>query len=97
MAARRHRASKAMRARNAAAKKLLALALDMEEPLNEAREAVHALRLMGHGLTQLCGEDEAGALAATAWTACQRLDAVRQIWRGWHRITARIMARRYPA
>ena len=89
MAARRDRAGKAMRARNAAAKKLVALALDMEDPLNEALGAVHALRLMGHGLTELSREDEGGAVAAIALIACQRLDAVQQVWRSLFKIAAR--------
>ena len=58
----------------------MALALDMEEPLNEAIDAVHALRLMGYGLTELSGEVEGRALAAIAGMACERLDAVKQIW-----------------
>jgi hypothetical protein len=49
----------------------------MEVPLNEATDAVHALRLIGYGLEGQ-GEEEAGrAVAQIAWRACQRLDAVK--------------------
>ena len=75
------RAGKRLRARKPGSARVAAVALDMEEPLNEAIDAVHALRLMGYGLTELSGEVEGRALAAIAWSACQRLDAVKQIWR----------------
>ena len=75
------RAGKRPRARKPGSAKIAALALDMEEPLNEAIDAVHALRLMGYGFTELSSEVEGRALAAIAWTACRRLDAVKQIWR----------------
>jgi len=77
----RKRAGKRPRARKPGSAKIMALALHMEEPLNEAIDAVHALRLMGYGLTEVSGEVEGRALAAVAGTACQRLDAVKQIWR----------------
>jgi hypothetical protein len=58
-----------------------ALALDMEEPLNEAIDAAQALRFIGYGLTQHGGEHEGRAVAALAWTACQRLEALQETWR----------------
>jgi hypothetical protein len=71
------------------AKKLVSLTLDMEVPLNEATDAVHALRLIGYGLEGQ-GEQEVGrAVAQIAWGACQRLDALQGAWRSLHEITAR--------
>jgi hypothetical protein len=61
----------------------------MEVPLNEATDAVHALRLIGYGLEGQ-GEQEVGrAVAKIAWGACQRLDALQNIWRRLHEIAAR--------
>ena len=55
------------------------LAVDMEEPLNEASDFVLALRLMGNGL--VADHDSDGrAIAAAAWAASLRLDALRDIW-----------------
>jgi hypothetical protein len=64
-----------------AARKLLSLALDMEVPLREASDAVHALRLMGYGLEGQGYSPEGRAIADVAWTACQRLDALDDVWR----------------
>jgi hypothetical protein len=60
MPASRKRAGRTMRAakpsahkpsvKTSAAMELSSLALDMEVPLREASDAVHALRLMGYGL-----------------------------------------------
>jgi hypothetical protein len=72
-----------------AARKLISLSLDMEVPLNEATDAVHALRLIGYGLEGQ-GEQEVGrAVAKIAWGACQRLDALREVWQTLHEIAAR--------
>jgi hypothetical protein len=77
-----------MRAKGAA-RKLISLSLAMEVPLNEATDAVHALRLIGYGLEGQ-GEQEAGrAVAKIAWGACQRLDALHEAWRRLHTIAAR--------
>jgi hypothetical protein len=76
-------------AQKSVARKTGALALDMEEPLNAVREALHALRLMGHGLAELGDDDEGRAIAATAWTACQRFDGLQQIWRSLCKIALR--------
>jgi hypothetical protein len=77
-----------MRARRAA-RKLISLSIAMEVPLNEATDAVHALRLIGYGLEGQ-GEQEVGrAVARIAWGACQRLDALQEAWRSLCEITAR--------
>ena len=80
MPARRKRAGRTMRA-SRTAKKLVSLALDMEVPLREASDAVHALRLMGYGLEGQGYNNEGRAIADVAWTACQRLDALDDVWR----------------
>ena len=77
----RKRVSKPVSARTAAAKRTARLALDMEEPLNEALDAAHALRLMGHGLAQQIGDEEGRAVAALAWITCRRLDTLQELWR----------------
>jgi hypothetical protein len=88
MPARRKRAGSSMRA-GSAARKLISLSIDMEVPLNEATDAVHALRLIGYGLEGL-GEKQVGrAVAQIAWTACQRLDTLEDVWRSLCKITAR--------
>jgi hypothetical protein len=76
------RVGKRLRTRNAAARKLVALSLDMEDPLNQAIDAAYALLLMGRGLKQSDADaEESSAIAAVAWTACERLDTLRQAWR----------------
>jgi hypothetical protein len=60
---------------------LSSLALDMEVPLREASDAVHALRLMGYGLEGQGSSNDGRAIADVAWTACQRLDALDDVWR----------------
>jgi hypothetical protein len=78
-----------MRAKGAA-RKLISLSLAMEVPLNEATDAVHALRLIGYGLEGQ-GEQEVGrAVAKIAWGACQRLDALQKTWHSLHEIAARM-------
>ena len=51
----------------------------MEVPLNEASDFVLALRLIGNGLVADHNCD-GRAIAAAAWAASQRLDALRDIW-----------------
>jgi hypothetical protein len=80
MPARRKRAREPVRAANAAAVKLTSLCLDMEEPLNEALDAAHAIRFIGHGLREFASPAEAGAVAATAWLICQKLEALQRMW-----------------
>lgn len=81
MPAPRKRVGERTHAQKSAAAKVVELAFDMEEPLNAAIDAAHALRLIGHGLNQLAGEEESRAVATIAWTACQRLGALQQTWR----------------
>jgi hypothetical protein len=61
--------------------KLSSVALDMEVPLREASDAVHALRLMGYGLEGQGSSNDGRAIADVAWTASQRLDALDEVWR----------------
>jgi hypothetical protein len=62
--------------------KLVELCLDMEDPLNQAIDAAQALLLMGRGLKQSDADaEESRAVSAVAWTACERLDTLRQAWR----------------
>jgi hypothetical protein len=89
MPASRKRAGRSMPA-TSAARKLLSLSIAMEVPLNEATDAVHALRLIGYGLEGQ-GEQEAGrAVAKIAWGVCQRLDALQDAWSSLHEIAARL-------
>ena len=81
MPAQRKRVGKPMPAASAAAEKLMALCFDMEEALNEAFDATHATHLIGHGLREFANEPEARAVASTAWLACQKVEALQQIWR----------------
>jgi hypothetical protein len=77
-----------------AAKKLSSIALDMEVPLREASDAVHALRLMGYGLEGQGSSSDGRAIADVAWTACQRLDALDDVWR---RLCEMVVRRRREA
>ena len=55
------------------------LALDMEEPLNDAADYVLALRLVGQGLIAI--HDDAGrAIVTTAAAAARRLKALYETW-----------------
>jgi hypothetical protein len=91
MPASRKRADRTMRAakpsarkpsvKTSAAKKLSSVTLDMEVPLREASDAVHALRLMGYGLEGQGSSTDGRAIADVAWIACQRLDALDDVWR----------------
>jgi hypothetical protein len=86
MPARRKRAGKAMSAAaKGAAAKLVNLCLDMEDPLNEALDAAHALRLIGYALREVGNERDARAVASTAWFACQRLDLFKATARAAHK------------
>jgi len=80
MPARGKRAGKAVRPPKAAASRLVALCLDMEEVLNEAVDAARATHLVGHGLRDFVNEPEARAVAASAWTTCQKVEALRRAW-----------------
>ncbi len=76
----RKRVGKRLRARKSGSAKVVALALDMEEPLNQAIDAVQALRFIGYGLSRHGGEEEGRAVASLAWTTCQRLGALQETW-----------------
>jgi len=89
MPARRKRAGKALSAAKGAAAKLVDLCLDMEDPLNEALDAAHALRLIGYALREVGNERDARAVAATAWFVCQRLEALQRKWQDLFKATAR--------
>ncbi len=62
MPAQRKRAGKRPRARKSSGARVISLALDMEVPLNEAIDAVQALRFIGYGLTQNGGDEEGSAV-----------------------------------
>jgi hypothetical protein len=68
-------------AKTSEAKELSSLALDMEVPLREASDAVPALCLMGYGLEGQGHSDDGHAIIDVASTACQRLDALDDVWR----------------
>ncbi len=96
MPASRKRAGRTMRAvrpsagkPSAAARKLSSIALDMEVPLREASDAVHALSLMGYGLEGQGYSNEGRAIVDVAWTASQRLDALDDAWRSLCEIMVR--------
>jgi hypothetical protein len=69
------------------------LAVDMEEPLNEASDFVMALRLIGNGLVADHNSD-GRAIAAAAWAASLRLDALRDIWDRMFNVAANRPARK---
>jgi hypothetical protein len=74
--------------------KLVELCLDMEDALDQAVDVAHALRLIGHGLghglkQSAADEQEGRAVSAVAWTACERLDTLRQAWRNLCKFTLR--------
>jgi hypothetical protein len=68
-------------AKTSTAKELSSLALDMEVPLREASDAVHALCLIGYGLEGQGHSDDGRAIIDVASTARQRLDALDEVWR----------------
>jgi hypothetical protein len=89
MPTRKTRAGTPLRARSPK-DKLVELCFDMEDPLNQAIDAAQALLLMGRGLKQSDADaEESRAVAAVAWTACERLDTLRQAWRNLCKFTLR--------
>jgi hypothetical protein len=80
MPARRKRAGRPVRSTKAPASKLVSLCLDMEEVLNDAQDAARAMNLIGHGLHDFVGENDARAITAAAWNACQKIEALRRAW-----------------
>ena len=60
--------------------KMQGLALDMEESLNEIENLAQALRFIGFGLES--NDDDLGRpISSLAWTAVERLSALREIWK----------------
>ena len=49
----------------------------------------YALRLIGYALREVGNERDVRAVAATAWFACQRLEALQQKWQDLFKATAR--------
>lgn len=60
--------------------KMQGFALDMEVPLNEIEDLAQALRYIGYGL-ESHDADAGGPISALAWTAIERLSALRAIWK----------------
>ncbi len=60
-------------------RKVLSLALDMEEPLRDAERFLRALRLIGYGML-MDDNDDGGAIVAIAGEAAGRVEAVREAW-----------------
>jgi len=77
----RARRAPGLRPRAPYSDKLRALALEMELPLQDVENLIHALRLIGHGIEAFDNPD-GRAIAALAWTAAQRLDEVKERWNG---------------
>ena len=61
--------------------KVRAIALDMEEPLNDIENLIQALRFIGYGMESHYA-DEGAPISSLAWTAVQRLHALREMWEG---------------
>jgi len=59
--------------------KVQGFALDMEGLLNEIENLAQALRYIGYGL-ESHDHDFGSPISALAWTAIQRLSALREIW-----------------
>jgi len=49
-------------------------------------------RLIGYALREVGNERDARAVAATAWFACQRLEALQRKWQDLFKATARAAA-----
>ncbi len=67
------------RARRSQAKRILSRALDIEEPLREARDFIHALQQIGNGVMSM-SEDEGRPIVAVARAAGERLDRLHEAW-----------------
>jgi hypothetical protein len=75
----RDKRSRARKPQRRAAPKLTSLLLDMEEPLTDAINYVHALHIVGKGL--ILDHDNGGEpIMAIAWMAAKRLEVVRAMW-----------------
>jgi hypothetical protein len=69
-------------------KTITSLTLDMEVPLNDATDLVHALRLIGSGLL-IDHNDDGRPINALAWSALHRLDVLRTRWKAIHKAARR--------
>ena len=69
-------------------KTITSLTLDMEVPLNDATDLVHALRLIGSGLL-IDHNDDGRPINALAWSALHHLDALRSTWKAIHKAARR--------
>jgi hypothetical protein len=67
--------------------KMQGFALDMEEPLNEIENLAQALRFIGFGL-ESNDHDSGSPISALAWTAVERVAALRAIWRSMIKASA---------
>lgn len=70
------------------AKQVLRRALDIEEPLREATDFVHALRQIGIGIMDQ-SEDDGRPIVAVAQAAGERLDRLHDVWVGLLRVARR--------
>ena len=68
--------------------KMQALALDMDDLLNEIENLVQALRFMGHA-KESHRVDQGYPISALACTAIQRLVALREIWTRMIKVSVR--------
>ncbi len=76
----RHKSAQRRRALAAARhREILSLALDMEEPLNDATHFAQALFLIGLSLTANNNRD-GGAIDAVALATLQQLETLRDVW-----------------
>jgi hypothetical protein len=89
MPAQRKRAGKTMRPAKAPTSKLVSLCLDMEEVLNDAEDAARVINLIGHGLHDFVNENDARAITAAAWNACQKIETLRLVWGDLYKAAAR--------
>jgi hypothetical protein len=75
-------------ARRSQTERVVRRALDIEEPLREAMDFVHALRQIGNGMMSL-SEDDGRPIVAVAQAAGERLDRLHDAWLGLLRVARR--------
>ena len=95
---------RAPKAAKALLEQVIGQAYDLEEPLAEAMQLVHALRMLGDGM-EADGADEGQPIAAVARAAAARLDELKCAWlvilrsgrasQGGHRHRAPVGANRH--
>jgi hypothetical protein len=69
--------------------KVMDLAFDMEEPLNEAIGYVRALSLIGYGMMGPEGNEDEHSIVTIAHAASDRLEALQETWHGIFRVVAK--------